>query len=62
MNKRYIIQDWAGNHNFSPKTFKSFDDADKFLTQYIEKTYPETAIDEEKFEMERGEYYVVELE
>ena len=31
--KKYIIQDWNGNHLFTDKTFESFEDGWNFLYQ-----------------------------
>ena len=58
--QKWIILDWAGNDSFHGKTFKSFDDADDFLTMWIEKKYPKTKNDEDAFVEERGEFQIVE--
>ena len=31
--QKFIIEDWAGNHLFRNKTFKSFDDGFDFLQE-----------------------------
>lgn len=56
----YIIYDWAGNDVFQGKTFKSFDDANDFLINHIEKSNPLFAIDDEKFFEAIGEFYIDE--
>ncbi len=44
---KWIIQDWAGNHKFPNKTFRTFDDGIGFL----DSVFPD--------DEERGEFYVV---
>lgn len=58
---RWIIKDWAGNVKFKGKTFKSMDEASGFLSDYIEKTYPETKEDEKRFYEEKDEYFYDEV-
>ena len=45
----WIIQDWTGKVCFFGETFKSFDDAEEFLSEKLDDNYEE----------ERGEYYIV---
>lgn len=52
---KYIIQDWAGNTCFFGKTFKSFHDADSFLSEKFEH------LSDRAYEEERGEYYIEEV-
>jgi hypothetical protein len=61
MKNKWIIQDWTGKTCFHGKSFKSFDDADCFLTEFIEKTYPDTVENDERYSEERGEYYIDEV-
>lgn len=49
--KKYIIKDWADNHLFQNKEFKSFEDAWEFLYETFEKESDE---DEEFL----SDYYV----
>lgn len=56
----WIIKDWAGNEptfHVSPKerTFKSFDDAEEFLSNWFE----ENSLD---YEVERQEYDIIKKE
>ena len=57
--EKWHIIAWDGNVMFNDKTFGSFDDANEFLTAFIEKTYPKTVDDDKEFSTERGEYEVV---
>lgn len=50
---RYIIQDWAGN-TVLPDQFKSFDDAEEFLSCHLDNQ----GLD---YDENRGEYEIVEL-
>ena len=54
----YIIKDWAGNVCFDGKTFNTFEDASGYLSEWIESTYPETIVDEDRFYEEFGEYFI----
>lgn len=47
MKDLYIIEDWAGNHLFKDKTFKSFEDGWEFLY--------ELCLEDEDYE----DYYVI---
>jgi hypothetical protein len=49
MNK-FIIQDWAGNLMFNGKKFKSFDDAESYLSEFLNDDY----------ETDREAYYILE--
>ncbi len=60
MKTQWIIKDWAGNTCFFGKTFKSFDDADLFLNQFICNTYPDTVEDDERYSEEYSEYEIEE--
>lgn len=57
----WIIKDWMSNVKFKGKEFKSIDDADEFLSIYIEKEYPDTIENEERFIEEYNEYYFDEV-
>jgi hypothetical protein len=48
MGKRFVIEDWAGNHLFREKTFDSFQDGWDFIYQQ----FPD--------EEDLSDYYVVE--
>lgn len=50
----FVIKDWAGNTCFHGKTFKTFDDADSFLSERFEH------LSDEDYEEERGEYWIEE--
>ncbi len=52
--KRFIIQDWAGNHCFQQHDFASFENAWGFLYEKYE------ALSEKDFDEQMGEYYVVQ--
>lgn len=56
--KKWVIKDWAGNLPFGYRKFSSFEDADEFLTGFIEKKYPKTKNDEDEYATERGEYEI----
>lgn len=62
MKKIYVILDWAGNDVFNGKEFKSFDDADEFLTEFIETMAPHMLEDEKAFYAEKDEYRIIERE
>ena len=34
---KYIIKDWAGNHLFKNKTFKTFDDGWDFIRENVQE-------------------------
>lgn len=43
MNKpRWRISDWAGNVCFDGKVFKSFEDAEEFLSEFLGDDYEES--------------------
>ena len=46
----YIIQDWTGKIMFNHKSFKSFDDAEYYLSIKLGDSY----------ETDRQEYYITE--
>lgn len=48
--KNTIIIDWAGNICFKEKAFSDFDDAEEFLSEYLNDNY----------ESDRGEYEIVD--
>ena len=51
MTMKYFIQDWAGNHitkDGVPTEFETWEDAEEFLSELLG----------DKFEEERGEYYI----
>lgn len=58
----YIIRDWAGNIMFNNKKFKSFDDADLYLNQFICNTYPDTVENDVRYSEEYDEYVIDEVE
>lgn len=45
---RWIILDWAGNDVFSGRLFKSFEDGEEFLSEFLG----------DKYEEDRQEYYI----
>lgn len=51
----YNIIDWAGNDCFDGKTFKTFDDAEEFLSEFFD----DEGLD---YDEERGEYEITEIE
>ena len=59
--KVFIIQDWTGKVCFYDKVFTDFDDADGFLSEYIEGLYPGIEVGDELFYEVRGEYYITEV-
>lgn len=52
---KFIIKDWANNILFNEKQFKSFDDAEEFLSEYLDDNGL-------NYEEERGEYYIEEVQ
>lgn len=46
----YIIVDWTSTVIFNKKKFKSFDDAEEFLSEFLG----------DKYETDRQEYYIEE--
>lgn len=50
MRQHWVILDWASNDVFRGKTFKNFDDAEEFLSEFLGDTY-ET--DRQEFEIVR---------
>jgi hypothetical protein len=52
MKPKFEIQDWTGNICFNGKTFKSFEDAEEFLSEKLGESY----------ETDREEYCVLEKE
>lgn len=48
--KLWIIEDWAGNVKFGGKTFKSFEDAEEYLSIFLG----------DKYETDREEYEIVQ--
>lgn len=62
MNLNFYIVDWTGQIKFNGQRFASFNDASDFLTEYIEKTYPEAIEDEKCFNETLGEYQIREEE
>jgi len=53
----YIIKDWAGNVMFNGELFESFEDADCFLGNFLDRLCETQGYD---FDVERGEYYIME--
>jgi hypothetical protein len=67
--EKWVIRDWAGNYPFEKnphqsavdlgggpvKTFKSFDDAEEFLSNYLSKKYDT----DDGYEEARGEYEIM---
>jgi hypothetical protein len=45
----FKIFDWAGNSPFGEKLFRSFDDAEEFLSEFLGDQY----------ETDRQEYYIL---
>lgn len=58
MRGGWYISDWSGQRCFPKKTFQTFNDAQRFLTQFIEVTCPETVDNDDRFYEEIGEYCV----
>lgn len=56
----WIIKDWAGFTKFHGRRFRTFENADEFLTLQIEKMYPETKDDEDEFYGWKDEYYITQ--
>lgn len=53
----YIIQDWAGNHLFTDKVFKSFEDGWEFIYDNIDNsTFDKTQNEDDD---EYQEYFVI---
>lgn len=52
MKARWIIYDWAGNHCFQYKEFKTFEDAWEFLMEQYEH------LEGKEFDEQLGDYYV----
>lgn len=48
----FIIVDWINNICFNGKEFKTFDDGEEFLCEFLGDNY----------ETDRGEYYIIEKE
>jgi len=46
----YLIYDWAGNRIFPLKSWGTFEDAEEFLCEFLD----------DKYEEDRGEYYITE--
>lgn len=59
--EKWIIKDWAGNIKFKGKEFSCFENADGYLTEQIEKMYPETKDDDKKFYEEKGEFHCEQI-
>lgn len=59
MSKRiFIIQDWAGNHLFRNKTFKTFEDGWEFIYENVDNSaYDLSGNDNDN---EYQEYFVIE--
>ncbi len=49
---RFLILDWAGNDVFRGKQFDSFDDAEDFLSEFLDEDY----------EADRQEYEITEVQ
>jgi hypothetical protein len=49
-NQSWYIVDWANNHIFGNMNWKSFDDAEEFLCEFLDDNY----------ETDRQEYYILE--
>lgn len=48
----FVIYDWAGNVKFHGTQFDSFDDAEEFLSEYLDDRYDD---DRQEFEIrQRG--------
>ena len=55
MKRQFVIHDWAGNlikFKGRPYLFDSFDDAEEVLSEELD----------DKYETDRQEYYIVEVE
>jgi len=48
--KPFVIYDWTGNKMFDGEEFKSFEDAEEFLTNYLNE--------HGDYEEDRQEYYI----
>lgn len=58
-NIKFIIQDWAGNHLFKNKTFKTFDDGWEFLYKNIDNSIFDKTENENDNILQ--DYFVIEL-
>jgi hypothetical protein len=55
--KKYIIEDWAGNHLFKNKTFNSFDEGRQFIWNNVDNSvFDRTQNDDDD---EHQDYFVV---
>ena len=56
--KKYIIQDWAGNHLFKDKEFDTFEDGWEFIYENVDNAlYDKTGKENDN---EFQEYFVVD--
>lgn len=56
--KKYIIEDWAGNHLFKDEVFKSYEEGWEFIYENIDNSvYDETQNENDN---EYQDYYVIE--
>jgi len=49
---KWYIRDWAGNIMFQNETWPSFDDAEKYLSNFLTDDY----------ETDRGEYFICPMD
>lgn len=59
MKKQWIILDWAGNHKFTDKTFRTISAASDYLAEQVEILYPETKNDGDAHNEQMGEYQFI---
>ncbi len=50
MNTQFEIRDWAGNLKFGGQLFRTFDDAEAYLSEALG----------DRYETDRGEFYVID--
>jgi hypothetical protein len=55
---KWIIADWAGNICFFSQEFDSFEEADEFLTLFIEREFSDSMHDEELFFEIKCDYFI----
>jgi hypothetical protein len=56
-NKKFIIEDWAGNHLFKNKSFKTFEDGWEFIYKNVDNSKYDKSGNENDNEFQ--EYYVI---
>ena len=57
--KTFIIEDWAGNHLFKDKTFKSFEDGWEFIYENVDNSEYEKTLNDNDDNYQ--EYFVINI-